>query len=315
MKSLKNTVLRSLRVSPLLCLAACASIDVPSSPEFEAITPVQPNFLYAMDETTPVTPTWWREFDDPIMTSLVEMALKENRTLEAARANLARSDALLKRARLAKSYETGSSANISLDKSSLDTDFEVNTNGALAATWEIDAFGRVDALVRSAEFDREAALQSKRDIAVLIASQTAQAYVDMRGAQGRLEVAEASAELQTESLSLLRILADEGRSNDLDFNRAQSLFLTTRASLPTFRAQVETARTRLAALIGTSSGDQSSLMTQLSEKRSIPTHRGAIGSGTPADLIRRRPDIREAEAIISEQLALGDIERSRLFPV
>ena len=185
----------------------------------------------------------------------------------------------------------------------------------MGASWEIDAFGRVEALIRSAEFDREAALQAKRDIAVLIAAQTAQAYIDLRGSQGRLEVAEASAELQTESLSLLRVLADEGRSNDLDFNRAESLFLTTRASLPTFRANVETARTRLAALTGAAAGDPTPLMSQLSETRPIPVHRGAISSGTPADLIRRRPDIREAEARISEQLALGEVERARLFPV
>ncbi|MDA8707799.1 TolC family protein [Hellea sp.] len=315
MKSLKNTVLRSLRVSPLLCLAACASIDVPPAPAVAPAEATRAKFEYAIEDTIPVTPTWWRQFDDQLMVSLVEKALAENRTLEAARANLGQADATLKRARLAKSYQTGSIGDLALEKNSVSTAFDLNASGALSASWEIDVFGRVEALISSAEFSREAALQSKRDIAVLVASQTAQAYVDLRGAQQRLEVAEESAELQDESLDLLRELADAGRSNDLDFNRAESLFLTTKASLPTFRASVETARTRLAALTGVAVGDLALDAPLLMETRPIPRHSGALSSGTPAELLRRRPDIREAEARISEQLALGEIERSRLFPV
>ena len=315
MKIFKTSALQSLQMAPLLCLMACASIDVPAAPEFDAVTPARSTFVFAMDETATVTPTWWRQFDDPALVSLVELALKENRTLEAARANLAVADSTLKRARLERSYNAGSSADLSLGNRNGLSDVDLNLSGALSASWEYDAFGRIDAQIRSAELNRAAMAETKRDIAVLVASQTAQAYVDLRGAQQRLKVAEASAELQAESLGLLRELADAGRSNDLDFNRAESLYLTTRASLPVFRANVETARTRLAALTSIAAGNPRPIIRPLLKTGDIPVHRGPLSSGTPADLIRRRPDIRAAEARIAQQLALGEVERSRLFPV
>lgn len=278
------------------------------------VEPNQPNFAYALDQIEPVTPNWWQEFDDPVLVNLVERALQENRSLKAAQENLSAADALLKRTGLERSLSTGSTADISLNNNASISDLDVTLNGGLTAVWEYDLFGGIDAQIRSAQLNREAVLQSKRDIAVVVAAQTAQAYVDLRGAQQRLAVAEESAKIQADSLDLLRELADAGRSNDLDLNRAESLFLTTRASLPDFRANVQTAKARLAVLTATTLSEPTSLTETLNTSGEIPNHKGALGTGTPAELIRRRPDIRAAEARIAENLALGEAERARLFP-
>lgn len=314
MKSFRISISQISCVMPFLCLTACSTIDVPPAPEFEVVEPVRSGFVFAMEETAPITPTWWRQFDDPTLVALVELALQENRTLDVARANLAEAESVLRRAKLERSFDTSSSVSLLGSNSTIDNNISLGLSGSLGASWEIDAFGRIDAQIKAAEFNRDAAIEAKRDIAVLIASQTAQAYVELRGAQQRLKVAEASVGLQTESLELLRLLADAGRSNDLDLNRAESLYLTTRASLPIFRANVETARTRLAALTSIAAGNPQPIMLPLLEPGPIPAHRGTISSGTPSDLIRRRPDIRQAEARIAQQLSLGDLERARLFP-
>ena len=87
---------RTVKFLPILLLASCASIEVPEAPVVAQVEPALPKFVFSMEDTGPVTPTWWREFDDPMMVSLIETALKENRTLEAARANLAQVGGLIR---------------------------------------------------------------------------------------------------------------------------------------------------------------------------------------------------------------------------
>jgi multidrug efflux system outer membrane protein len=159
-------------------------------------------------------------------------------------------------------------------------------------------------------------VQARRDIAVLVAAQTAQAYVDLRSAQARLDVAKDNADLQAEGLGLLQQLVEAGRSNDLDLNRSRAQYLTTRASLPAFQAAVSTARARLNALTGAYSADVDLdfLSAPSAPRASIPQHQGALATGSPEALIRRRPDIRAAEARVARQFALGDVDRARLFP-
>lgn len=294
--------------------AGCASIDVPPAPSPIKAESSQSKFVNALDEIQPVVPNWWEQFDDPILVNLVERALQENRSLQAAQANVLAADALLKRSSLERSFDIGSAGDLSLNKNPGMSDVNLSLNGGLTAAWEYDLFGGIEAQIRSAEFNREAVLESERDIAVVIAAQTAQAYVDLRGAQQRLEVAESSVEIQAQSLELLRELAAAGRSNDLDLNRAESLFLSTRALLPTFRANVQTARARLAVLTATELGEPLPAVEKLNIPGDIPRHNGALRTGTPSDLIRRRPDIRVAEAQLAQNLALGDVERARLFP-
>ncbi|GHA97809.1 multidrug efflux outer membrane protein OprN [Algimonas arctica] len=300
-------------------LSACASIDVPSVPEQPALNLESTSFANVPVADTPDSmndvPNWWTLFDDPVLVDLVQSALSENRDLAVAQANITAADALLKRASLDRSYSTSSGTGLTLDNPTRSSDVDLNLSGTLGASWEIDAFGRIDEQIRAQTFNRDALVQARRDVAVLVASQTAQAYVDLRSAQQRLGVAQENAALQAEGLSLLNELVDAGRSNDLDLNRSRALYLTTRASLPAFRAAVASATARLNALTGAyASGDEKKGRSIASEQGAIPQHVGAMAIGSPATLVRRRPDIRAAEARVGERLALGEVERARLFP-
>jgi multidrug efflux system outer membrane protein len=301
----------------VLLLFSCAS--VPSLPvqSDSAIVPDQ----FATMQTTSVdvdeiTVDWWRSFNDPVLTDLITQALKNNRELAVAEANIATAEALLKARSIGLSPSTLATANGEYGQPAIeDADTEFSGNSQLSASWELDVFGRLRAQIRAAEYDVDAFQELRRDLAVVIASETALAYADMRGNQVRLSVAQSNADLQAESLKLLETLFDNGRATRLDMERATSQYRTTLASLPVFEADIKRAGIRLANLTGvpnTAYTDQVS--SALQNTTQIPLAPASLSVGTPESMIRRRPDIRAAEAEIASLLALSESERARLFP-
>ncbi|MEL6830075.1 MAG: TolC family protein, partial [Pseudomonadota bacterium] len=296
----------------LLFAVGCASAPPPVTPPQLTVPDT-----FSVDLSPAELPVeWWQEFDDPDLMSLVRRALAHNRTLDQARANVTAAEALLRRARLAGSYSTSTTAGANLGRSvGNDPDVSLSANGNLGADWEFDAFDRIAAQIRSAEFSLEAARQARRDVAVIIAAQTADAYTDLRGGQIRLDVAQRNAQLQKQSLDLLSQLFQNGRATQLDVDRANSQYQTTLASLPTFIGTVEIAVARLGALLGvTNPMTDPELSAILNEQGDIPELRGPILTATPDQMIRRRPDIRQAEALLGQRLALSQVARARLFP-
>lgn len=259
---------------------------------------------------------WWKRFEDPTLTALIEQSLSANRSLEQAAANVRVAEALASGARLDRSYAASSSLDGEIGRTARpDQDVEVSVQGGLAASWEFDAFGRIEAQIAAAEFDVEAARQARRDLAVIVASETALNYMRLRGAQRRLAVARQNAETQAEGLHLLQTLFENGRATRLDLERAEAQYRTTLASVPRFEATVHSSRNALAALTGQAANAPSGILGDLvASVGDIPEHRGAIMAGSVEDLVRRRPDIRAAEAAIARQLALGDAARADLFP-
>lgn len=293
-------------------LVGCAS--VPASPEATS-PPADGNFL--SDEAgLPLNTRWWTQFGDPDLANLVDLALSANKSLDVAAANLRAAEASAAGARLEESYSTSTSASGEVGRAARSgQDVSVSAQGGLGASWEFDAFGRIEAQIAAAEFDVEAARQARRDIAVIVASQTALNYVQMRGAQTRLEVARKNAQTQAEGLDLLNTLFENGRATRLDLERAEAQYRTTLASLPRYEAAIQSARNALAALTGQAASDPDNLLVGLvSAGSEIPEHDGPIMTGSVSELVRRRPDIREAEAAIGRQLALGEAARAQLFP-
>ncbi|MDG1826095.1 MAG: TolC family protein [Henriciella sp.] len=260
--------------------------------------------------------TWWNQFDDPILTDLIAKALDANKSLEAASANVRIAESLAARQQLERSYSTGVSARAELGRAPRPgQDVGFSLSSGIGASWEIDLFDRIGAQIAATEFDIEAAQQARRDIGVVVAGNTALNYIQLRGAQRRLEVARQNAETQAQGLDLLNTLLENGRATRLDVERARALYRTTLASLPRFEASARTAMSALAALTGQAANNPDAMLIGLVEKAGdIPEHRGLIAAGTLEDMIRRRPDIRRAEALIGRQLALSEATRADLFP-
>ncbi|MEP1143628.1 MAG: efflux transporter outer membrane subunit [Henriciella sp.] len=312
----RNFLYISASLIPLFGVS-CAT--VPEAPERPSFTVSEDGF--ANSETLslselPLAVDWWRGFDDPLMAQMVDLALAENKNLLVADANLDAARAILRRQGLLRSPSTSSSASADLGRATQDgADLELTGSSQLAASWEYDAFGRLAALIESASFQVEELQETRRDVAVTIAAETALAYADYRGNQVRLAVAQSNADLQGESVELLRVLFDNGRATRLDLERAESQYRTTLASLPLLRINIRTAATQLAALTGqTDLSAADAMLSVSSEPVMIPRPPSMLALETPTDLVRRRPDIRAAEAEISRLLAFGEAERARLFP-
>ncbi len=309
----------ALSVSGTL-LSACASLTVPEKPSPEsslAIAAEIPEVFFNADGVSlPFETSWWEAFGDPDLTRLVNAALAENRALEVAQANVRIASMRLERQERERGIQTSSSANLEAGRAAFPNRSVIATaSGNLGASWEYDAFGRIASAIRAAAFTVEAEEQARRDIAVIISSETALAYIDLRGAQRRLAVARDNAQTQLQSLDLLKLRLENGRATDLDVSRSEAQYRTTLADLPRFQAGIESAVSRLAVLTGTSASAPSQDLLDLKEtERDIPSLTESFTVNAPQTLLRRRPDIRLAETEISRRLALSDVERARLFP-
>ncbi len=314
--------IRHLCLALALGLSACATVVPPlpsTAPRIE--TPDRfddPDMLKAENlNFDPEVANWWADFEDPFMTSLINQALGHNKSIAAAQANINTAQALLRAQTLSGEISTQSIGGLDLGRGSgQGGNPNLAASGSLAANWENDRFGRIAALIRRADFDVKTAQEARRDIAVTIAAETAAAYIDLRGSQTRLGVAQSNVEIQREGLDLLTTLFDNGRANKLDTERAQSQFRTTLAALPPLEADIRNAASRLTALTGQSfRNDEDIISKALSEPGMIPQLQKPLLTGAPEEMIRRRPDIRAAEAEIGALLSLSEAERARLFPV
>lgn len=315
-------------LSATAILTACATPSAPPPPVVPAISLSTENFANAPSSIGMVegSPVWWAQFNDPNLTALIDLALENNTSLDVASANIDTARAITARTELGASYNTTTtlSPQIRVQNRSSNLDVQTNFGGGLSASWEYDAFGRIAAAIKAAELNEQALEDARRDVAVIVASDVASAYIDLRGAQARAAVAQNNARAQEQTLGLLQDLVDNGRSTELDLRRSQAQYRTTLASIPRFMAAIDGAKARLAALTGqaandigagagtiTGSGTINDIAARMTD---IPQHSGALQIGSAPDMLRRRPDIRRAETLIAQSLALGEVERARLFP-
>lgn len=304
----------------LVHLSACASIAVPPQPErptadkAEVVTPQQ--FFNSSGAALPVNQQWWEGFNDEALTALIQQTLTENRELDVAAANVNIAAANTARQKLDASYSTDSGSDANLGSFNIaDGSLEARLSGSLGASWEYDALGRIASAIKAAELSEEAARQARQDIAVIVSSETAISYMDLRGAQARLSVARENANTQAQSLELLRQLLENGRATQLDVSRAEAQYRTTLSDLPRFEAVIDSALSRLAALTGSNAAAPEAALLSLRERSvPLPSFASSFDVGSPQDLIRRRPDIRAAETEIARRLSLSDVQRARLFP-
>ncbi|MFN4023516.1 MAG: TolC family protein [Hyphomonas sp.] len=294
--------------------AACAA--VPERPAFEAAVATSTDFRAGSSQAD-VSAEWWSGFDDPVLTTLVERSLTASPALRSADFSIAEAEAALRLAILGAGPTASSRAGLTAARQTgAGADrISVSASANLAADWEFDAFGRLGALVEAARFDEAAARELRRDVAVTLAAETALAYISLRGAEARLEVGRRNAASQAEGLSLVRTLVDNGRATQLDLAQAETLYRTTLSNLPVYDADREAAFSRLAALTAAPATEPSQLLPELvATSGVIPSLDTPVTAGAPEALLRRRPDVRIAEAQIGAALALGEAARADLFP-
>ena len=259
---------------------------------------------------------FWRQFQDAQLTQLVEQALRANQDLRGALARLDAAQALLRESRLDQ-FPTLTLSGQALQQRRSESQAmggprsQRSYSAGINASWELDLFGRVRRNIEAGRADLRASAADLAALQVAIAAQVAASYADLRGWQQRLQLAEANAANQQDTLRLVQLRLAHGSGTDFDLARAQAQLETTRSRIPALQARIAVAQHRLAVLTGQV---PEALIATLDAPAALPRLPQTIAPGTPADLLRRRPDVAAAEARLHAATARVGVTTAELFP-
>jgi outer membrane protein, multidrug efflux system len=283
---------------------------------YVAPTPVLPekwqNSLENQQAINPKTlASWWTTFNDPLLSQLIERSIQGNFDLKKAlaRINEARAQRGIAQTdyfpKINSSGSTGESYSGSSDQ----------RNGryslGLDATWEIDIFGRISRSVESSQAAMEATEASYQNVMVSLVAEVGLNYVQMRTLQTRLSVAERNLGAQNNLYNLTDWRWQAGLTSKLDAEQALTSAEQLRAQIPTLKNQIAQTQHQLALLLGVA---PASLNAQLNKVLPIPNAALKIAVGVPADVLRQRPDIRQAERELAAQTAQIGVATAALYP-
>jgi NodT family efflux transporter outer membrane factor (OMF) lipoprotein len=195
---------------------------------------------------------------------------------------------------------------------SLISPFETNVfEGNLSASWELDVFGGIRRGVQASTADVRAAEENRRDVLVILLGDVGRAYAQLRGFQRRLDIANKNIKTQQDTLDLTTARAKAGLATELDVARAAAQLESTRAVVPTLLSGIDVSIHRLSVLLGEQPG---ALYSELEKTSPIPSAGPDVEVGLPSDLLKRRPDIRRAEAQVAAASARIGEAKADLFP-
>jgi NodT family efflux transporter outer membrane factor (OMF) lipoprotein len=272
---------------------------------------------------------WWTTLGDPELTALIERAVSANLDLKVATSRVLEARAARRVTHSDLLPSVSSRNNIERTRGGL-TQGLFNTNAGPSgqssllapfktsvyqfgfdASWEIDFFGGHRRALEAATADLAAIDEARRDTLVSLLAEVARNYSELRGYQRRIDITNRNIELQQDSLNLTRARADAGLGTQFDVERQAAQLDSTRALVPSLEAaQIQTIH-RLGVLLGEEPG---TLLEELTQVKPLPTVPPSVPVGLPGDLLKRRPDIREAESRVAAETARVGVARADLFP-
>lgn len=271
---------------------------------------------------------WWEIFNDPTLSSLIERAAAGNLDLQTAQARIrqaraARDGAVAKTGPSVQTTATFSrqqSRGAVLEDNTVDP---VSSNPqaqsvltdlyqtGFDAHWELDFFGGVRRGIEAGEADLEVATEARRDTLVTITAEVARSYIELRILQKRIAIAHKHHKTQIHGVALTRRQLQGGIASALDVANAEAQASDTAARIPVLEATARQVVHKLGILLG---GNPDMLVTELVPGVDLPLQPATVPAGVPSDLLRRRPDIRQAEAEIHAATARIGVAAADLFP-
>lgn len=298
----------------VMALAACAV-----GPDYRAPQTLDANVTAAQDakyySSQQFDAVWWQQFEDPTLNRLVDASLQGNRELRVAFARLKASRAIRDDVANDRFPVVTSRASSEIGKSQIpgQTTDRVNAERydlGLDMAWEVDLFGRIQRQLEASDAQQGVAAADLQQLQVTLIAELADAYGQLRGAQLREKIALANLKNQQDSRGITRSLQEAGVGNQLDVVRADARLAAVEATVPQLQAEQVRARNRIATLLG-QRPDQ--LAVDLSPAQ-LPAIAKALPIGDPAQLLRRRPDIRSAERRLAAATAQIGVATADLFP-
>ena len=316
--------LRRSRISVLVAAALLAGGCTTLGPDFR--TPeaeVEQEWIEANDAKVKSTEgnfrNWWTTFDDPILNSLVQKAYQQNLDLQVAGIRILEARAQLGIAvgsqypqvqqgigELTFNRISRNSPNFS---PTADDEF---WNAAIGfdAAWEIDFWGRFRRAIESADANLIASVASYDDFLVTLIAEVARTYVIIRTLQALIDVQLQNVQVQARSLEIAKVRFENGAVTELDVQQATTLLRDTEATIPDLQRQLRQAQNALSILLGQPPEDWEPVLGF----EPIPNAPPDVAVGIPADLLRRRPDVRQAELQAAAQSAQIGVAVTDLYP-
>ncbi len=323
-----------MRTSAIFVLALSAALGACAvGPNYHTPEPDLPAAFVAAREPAaepngaPDFATWWRALNDPELDSLVDRALQSNLDVQIA----------LDRLQQARTYEvvivghalpevdaSGAAARgtgtdlsrgraqqalVSADNSSGLQ--HINTLGGFDTAWQIDLFGRYRRAFAAARAEAEAARDARYGVLTAVIADVVRSYIDLRGLQVRIGILHRADAVLHESLRLVTLRYQRGITNELDVALATRELATLDAQIKPVEAQLGAAQYTLAVLLGEY---PERLVQELSRPDVIPNMPPPIAPGAPIDLLKRRPDIRQAERELAATTERIGVATADLFP-
>lgn len=308
-----------------LVAGGCASMPSVGPDYHKPVTkaPAQWAEPLAGGETNSATATaaWWKNFHDAELDSLITRAVSSNLDLRIAQS----------RVREARAQYGGAFANLwptvdagasyqrvrvpeqlpvlgDLHLPSHEDNLQI---AGFDASWEIDVFGGKRRAVEAAKAHLIGAEFGQRNVLISLLGEVARNYVDLRGYQRRLAIANENIESQEKSLAITQNRFTNGMAKDLDVQQAKTVLATTRAAVPTLESAIQTTTHRIEVLLGQQPG---ALQTELAGATPIPVQPPQVPVGLPSELLLRRPDVSRAERELAAATANIGVAKSDLFP-
>lgn len=257
---------------------------------------------------------WWKHFNDPVLNDLIDVAYRDNLTLQGAGLRIveARAQLATVKGNLYPQSQAMSGDLLTIGSTAPATDRYYNAAAVgFDVGWEMDFWGKFRRSIESADANLLASVYDYDDVLVSLTAEVARTYVNIRTLQERIDLAQKNTELQQSSLELVLLQFEAGVVTELDVLQAQTLLKSTLATIPNLQATLSTYKNGLAVLLGKLPEE---VEPYLQSGGTIPEMDSAIAMEMPAELLRRRPDVRRAEMQAAAQSAQIGIARSELFP-
>ena len=262
---------------------------------------------------------WWTTFNDPVLNGLVQSAYQQNLSLREAgfRVLEARAQLGISLGEVFPQLQTNMgdysanavSVNVANRESTPERWFS-QWNYGFSLAWELDFWGRFRRAIEASEATLDASVEQYDDVLVTLLGDVAANYVQYRTVEQRIAYAQENVRIQQKILELATARFKGGQTSELDVNQAQSDLSNTEALIPRLRISLRDANNRLCVLLGTPPEN----LQQRLGAGPIPTAPESVAVGIPAELLRRRPDVRRAERQAAAQSAQIGVAQADFYP-
>jgi outer membrane protein, multidrug efflux system len=301
--------MRKLALLALLPLFLCTGCNL--GPKYKRPAFQPPANFYTEEQSKQLSiadMAWWDLFKDPVLQSLVKEALQNNYDLQLAVAQVEQQRALLGVTRSQYYPQVGYDTNISGQQSPTIPNHTYYSY-SFTSFWEIDLFGRIRKMTEAQRAVYFASEEARRDVRLLIMSQVAQGYFQLRALDAQLEISRRTVKSFQDTLDIFQHRLEGGYASGLETSRAQAALSNVAATIPDLQSQIVAQENALDLLLGRNPGPiaRGAALVEQYDPPEVP-------AGIPASLLERRPDLREAEQNLIAANANVGVAKANFFP-